>query len=224
MEDREWMYTGRVGRNDVTSEWIRKIDAFVEQAFGKAAKGASLVACSCSKCANWKRKSKKAMVEHIWKNGFTPDYTRWIFHGEAHRTREEVVRQQVEDYDADAGVVDMLNDYHVTPRPIPGPSILTPGSSLGSYIVPTDQHWSFVHTLSSLMRTREKFSVGHPSQIAPSQAHLTWRFFWDRLPKKKMHLIGMNTLLILLSLGLGYPIPGLLKKKMHLIELIEYSY
>ena len=40
------------------------------------------------------------------------DYTRWIFHGEAHRTREEVVRQRVEDYDADAGVADMLNDYH----------------------------------------------------------------------------------------------------------------
>jgi hypothetical protein len=51
------------------------------------------------------------MVEHIWKNGFTPDYTRWIFHGEAHRTREEVLRQRVEDYDADAGVADMLNDY-----------------------------------------------------------------------------------------------------------------
>jgi hypothetical protein len=28
------------------------------------------------------------MVEHIWKNEFTPEYTRWIFHGEAHRTRE----------------------------------------------------------------------------------------------------------------------------------------
>jgi hypothetical protein len=25
-----------------------------------------------------------------------------------------VVRQRVEDYDADAGVVDMLNDYHET--------------------------------------------------------------------------------------------------------------
>jgi hypothetical protein len=52
------------------------------------------------------------MVEHIWKNGFTPDFPLWIFHGEAHRTREEVVRQRVEDYDADAGVADMLNDYH----------------------------------------------------------------------------------------------------------------
>jgi hypothetical protein len=52
------------------------------------------------------------MVEHIWKNRFTPDYTRWIFHGEAHRTREEVVRQHVEDYDVDVGVADMLNDYY----------------------------------------------------------------------------------------------------------------
>jgi hypothetical protein len=85
---------------------------FVEWAFGEAAKGASLVPCLCSKCANRKSKSKKAMVEHIWKNGFTSDYTRWIFHGEVHRTREEVVRQRVEDYDVDAGVADMLNDYH----------------------------------------------------------------------------------------------------------------
>jgi hypothetical protein len=58
------------------------------------------------------KKSKKAMVEHIWKNGFTSDYTWWIFHGEAHRTREEVVRQRIEDYDANARVADMLNDYH----------------------------------------------------------------------------------------------------------------
>jgi hypothetical protein len=101
-----------------------------------------------------------------------------------------------------------VHRYTVTPRPIPGPVVLTPGSSLGSYIVPTDQHKSFVHTLSSLMRTRENFSVGHPSQIAPSQARLTWRFFRDRLPKKKMHLLGIDTLLILLSLGPGYPIPG----------------
>jgi hypothetical protein len=92
----------------------------------------------------------------------------------------------------------------VTPHPIPGPAVLTCGSSLGSYIVPTYQHESFVRTLSSLMCTRENFPVGQPSQIAPSQAHLTWRFFRNRLPKKKMHLIGMDILLILLSLGLGH--------------------
>jgi hypothetical protein len=105
-----------------------------------------------------------------------------------------------------------VRPYHprpalVTPRPIPGPTVLTLGSSLGSYIVPTDQHESFVRTLSSLMRTRENFPVGHPSQIAPSQAHLTWRFFRDSLPKKKMHLVDMITLLILLSFRPGHPIP-----------------
>jgi hypothetical protein len=42
MEDHEWMYTGHVGRNDVTSKWIRKIDDFVERAYDEAAKGASL--------------------------------------------------------------------------------------------------------------------------------------------------------------------------------------
>jgi hypothetical protein len=85
-----------------------------------------------------------------------------------------------------------------------GRAVLTLGSSLGSYIVPTDQHESFVRTLSSLMRTRENFPVCHPSQIASCQSRLTWRFFRDRFPKKKMHLVGMDTLLILLSLGPGY--------------------
>jgi hypothetical protein len=89
----------------------------------------------------------------------------------------------------------------------PSPAVLTPGSSLGSYIVPIDQHESFVRPLSSLMRTQENFSVGNPSQIAPSQAWLTWRFFQDRLLKNKMHLVCMDTLLILLSLGLGYHHP-----------------
>jgi hypothetical protein len=95
----------------------------------------------------------------------------------------------------------------VTPRPILGPAVLTPDSSLGSYIVPTDQHESFVRTLSSLMRTRENFPVGHPSQIAPSQACLTWKFIRDKLSKNKMHLVGMDTLLIILTLGPGYHHP-----------------
>jgi hypothetical protein len=52
------------------------------------------------------------MRAHIWKNGFTIDYTRCIYHGDAHHMREEVMRQHAKDYDADVGVVDMLNNYH----------------------------------------------------------------------------------------------------------------
>jgi hypothetical protein len=64
-----------------------------------------------------------------------------------------------------------------------------------------------MRTLSSLMCTRENFPVGHTSQIAPSQARLTWKFFRDRLLKKKIPLVDMSTLLILLSLGPGYHHP-----------------
>ena len=39
---------------------------------------------------------KVEMGKHLVKNGFMPDYTWWVHHGEAHRMREEVVRPQVE--------------------------------------------------------------------------------------------------------------------------------
>ena len=93
-------------------ERMNKTDAFLNSAFGKAAKGHCLVLCPCSKCANRKRVNKDNMGKHLLKNGFMLDYTRWIHHGEAHRMREEVVRPRVEAYDADVGVADMLDDFH----------------------------------------------------------------------------------------------------------------
>ena len=51
------------------------------------------------------------MGEHLVKYGFMPDYTRWIFHGEAHRMRDEVVRQRIDECDAAGGIGDMLHDY-----------------------------------------------------------------------------------------------------------------
>ena len=47
----------------------------------------------------------------------------------------------------------------------------------------------------------KNFPVGHPSQISPGQARLTSEFFGDRLPEKKLQLVGISILLILLSLG-----------------------
>jgi hypothetical protein len=49
MEDREWMYMGRLGQGHVTNEWINKTDAFLERAFGEGAKGASKIFASLSK-------------------------------------------------------------------------------------------------------------------------------------------------------------------------------
>jgi len=111
MDDREWMYTGRSSPTDFSLEWIEKIDAFLELAFDKA-KGARATWCPCSRCANIKRQTKVDMGKHLCKYGFTANYTRWIYHGEADRMRDEVVRQRLEQYDADGGVGGMVNDWH----------------------------------------------------------------------------------------------------------------
>ena len=105
------MYTGRSSQGLLTDEWIEKTDAFLELAFARV-KGARGTWCPYSICANTRQQTKVVMGKHFCKNGFTMDYTRWIYHGESNCVRDEVVRQRIEDYDADAGVGDMLNDYH----------------------------------------------------------------------------------------------------------------
>jgi len=52
------------------------------------------------------------MTNHLCNYGFTRNYTRWTYHGEANHMRDEVVRQRIEEHDADAGVADMLDDFH----------------------------------------------------------------------------------------------------------------
>jgi hypothetical protein len=95
----------------------------------------------------------------------------------------------------------------VTPRPIPDQWYLLL-AALQDHILSLQTNTSLLCTLCPHSCAPEKnFSVVHPSQIAPSQARLTWRFFRDRLPKKKMHLVSMDTLLILLSLRPGYDHP-----------------
>ena len=95
MGDREWMYMGRSSQNSLTNEWIDKKDAFSERAFA-IVKGARSTWCPCSKCGNMRRQTKLDMGKHLVKNEFTSDYTRWIYHGEADRGRDEVMRQCIE--------------------------------------------------------------------------------------------------------------------------------
>ena len=111
MDDRHWMYTGRPSQASMTDELIRKTNDILEAAWSQA-EGSSFLWCPCNRCGNKKRKTKKVMAQQLCKYGFTPDYTRWTFHGEAHRMRDEVVRQRIDDCDADARVGDMLHDYH----------------------------------------------------------------------------------------------------------------
>ncbi|XP_066382307.1 uncharacterized protein [Miscanthus floridulus] len=115
MDDREWMYMGHRSKVDFTKEWMCKTDEFLESAFGEAGGKPIKALCPCSKCANRKRQKKVNVGKHLVNNGFTPNYTRWVHHGEGHRMREEVVRPRLEGFDADAGVADMLDDTSSTP-------------------------------------------------------------------------------------------------------------
>jgi hypothetical protein len=103
------MYTGWASK---TSEWVRGTDAFLEQAFGPAAKGSILMPCPCSTCKNKKWRLKDLVYRDLFKNGFVQNYTRQIHHGERDRIREEVVRPLLEEYDADTGMADMMADFH----------------------------------------------------------------------------------------------------------------
>ena len=83
----------------------------MDRAFSKV-KGGSCTWCPCAKCGNTRRQTREDMTQHLCNYGFTRDYTQWTYHGEANRMRDEVVRQCIEDHDADAGVGDMLDDFH----------------------------------------------------------------------------------------------------------------
>jgi hypothetical protein len=107
MADREWMYTGF---KDKTNEWVNGTGEFLEKAFGLASKGAIRVFCPCSKCKNQTRKEQRQMRNHIWANGYVPNYTRWILHGEPQQVTEAVVRPDLEGFDQDAGMANLLED------------------------------------------------------------------------------------------------------------------
>jgi hypothetical protein len=91
---------------------MNKTEHFLKCAFAKAAKYPKMALCPRSKCGNRRMQNQEVMGIHLHKNGFMPNYTRWVHHGEADHMREEVVRQRVEAFDVDARVADMVDDVH----------------------------------------------------------------------------------------------------------------
>jgi hypothetical protein len=70
------------------------------------------MSCPCSTCKNKKWRLKDQVYRDLFKNGFIRNYTRWIHHCERDHIREEVVRPLLKEYDADAGMIDMMADFH----------------------------------------------------------------------------------------------------------------
>ena len=96
MSDRAWMYTGHTGQNKWSAEWFTKTKGFVQAAF---ANGQRKTWCPCFRCGNWEKRTEAEMGKHLQKNGFTPDYTVWTFHGEsAQRDRAEVDHRRTDEH------------------------------------------------------------------------------------------------------------------------------
>ncbi|KAG8082401.1 hypothetical protein GUJ93_ZPchr0014g46908 [Zizania palustris] len=108
MDQREWMYTGRPSQAEVTMDWIKNTEVFLETAFGRR-NVRDKTWCPCSRCENKRRQTKDAMGKHLCKYGFMPNYTRWTYHGESQRPREEVLRHRMDD--DEGGVGFMLDDF-----------------------------------------------------------------------------------------------------------------
>jgi hypothetical protein len=78
MDNREWIYTRCPSQAQITPEWMAKTKKFLDQTFGKAAKGASDTFYPCSECENKKRKIREVIGQHLCKYGYMLNYTWWV--------------------------------------------------------------------------------------------------------------------------------------------------
>jgi hypothetical protein len=104
------MYTGWT-REKQNNEWVRGTSAFLDQAFGPAARGSIRMRCPCSQRKNKKWRERRIVMQDLFKNGYVRNYTRWVHHGEPVVIRQESVRPILEELDADAGMADMFEDF-----------------------------------------------------------------------------------------------------------------
>ncbi|CAH9133258.1 unnamed protein product [Cuscuta epithymum] len=75
--DKHWISCTRT-----TSEFQQGVEDFIQFAFTHRKEGEKLP-CPCRKCGNMCKVSRKdELREHIFCNGFSRNYTEWIFHGE----------------------------------------------------------------------------------------------------------------------------------------------
>ena len=107
MADNQWMYSGFIRRNRVTSEWIVKTDVYLKEIFRRPMR--IIPPCPCARCARRHRRNQTDMSEHLRTHGYMPNFDMPPINiAEQDRGREEVMRQRIDGYEDD-GVRDMLD-------------------------------------------------------------------------------------------------------------------
>ena len=111
MADNQWMYSGFIHRNRVTSEWIAKTDVYLKEIFHRPMR--IIPPCPCARCARCHRRNQTDMSEHLRTHGYMPNFDMPPINiAEQDRGREEMMRQRIDGYEDD-GVRDMLDDVIV---------------------------------------------------------------------------------------------------------------
>lgn len=74
--DKKWMSLPRS-----TEEFLNGVDDFLDKSFARSSKG-NEISCPCKKCCfrYWYRRN--IVYDHLIRDGFTPGYLNWHFHGE----------------------------------------------------------------------------------------------------------------------------------------------
>ncbi|XP_058088150.1 uncharacterized protein LOC131235062 [Magnolia sinica] len=80
--DKQGAYTPISVQARVSLEYVKGMKEFIEFAFNNAASEGKIL-CPCVKCANLFWRAHKEVVDHLVCEGIMPNYTRWVFHGEA---------------------------------------------------------------------------------------------------------------------------------------------
>jgi hypothetical protein len=98
-EDRQWMYECWC-INDPSTEWVRKIDDFIDRAFAPSRTDMD-VRCPCSICWVCRCQDKRILSGHLFKYGYMPDYEVKVYHGEEFPRENSLEAHIVDDVEYD---------------------------------------------------------------------------------------------------------------------------
>jgi hypothetical protein len=117
-DDQRWMYDGWQKNKVPSDEWVMNAQAFVDHAFSIST--CKVVKCPCSRCRNFYCQKKLDMAQHLYRDGFMPNYEVWSKHGEL--CSSNVVMDETNSYvdDKKDEMVEQM-EHHV--EEMPGPEV-----------------------------------------------------------------------------------------------------
>jgi hypothetical protein len=111
VDDRRAMYNGFSKKSGHSTEWVRIVKEFLNQAF---ASGHRVAKCPCTICWNYRFLTRDEVHVHLCQEGFMSNYLMWHDHGEVEPSVIGAESDGNEDDDRmDEMVADIGREYEV---------------------------------------------------------------------------------------------------------------